>query len=59
MSPVSLLVEARPGKRGMFFNPVSDAVVTRDKPLGIALSAMREKKAVQLQAADQQKPVCV
>ena len=59
MSPVSLLVEARPGKRGMFFNPVSDAVVTRDKPLGIALSAMRNKKAVQLQAADRQEPVCV
>jgi DNA polymerase III alpha subunit len=59
MSPVSLLVEARPGKRGMFFNPVSDAVVTRDKPLGIALGAMRKKKAVQLQEADRQKPVCV
>jgi hypothetical protein len=43
----------------MFFNPVSDAVVTRDKPLGIALSAMRNKKAVQLQAADRQEPVCV
>jgi hypothetical protein len=59
MSPVSLMVEARPGKRGMFFNPVSDAVVTRDKPLGIALSAMRKKKTVQLYAAERQEPVCV
>jgi hypothetical protein len=59
MSPVSLLVEARPGKRGMFFNPVSDAAVTRDEPLAIALSAARKKKTVQLQAADRQEPVCV
>jgi hypothetical protein len=59
MSPVSLMVEARPGKRGMFFNPVSDAVVTRDKPLGIALSATRKKKIVQLYAAERQEPVCV
>jgi DNA polymerase III alpha subunit len=59
MSPVSLLVEARPGKRGMFFNPVSDAAVTRDEPLAIALSAARKKKTVQLQAADLQEPVCV
>ena len=59
MSPVSLMVEARPGKRGMFFNPVSDAVVTRDKPLGVALSAMRKKKTVQLYAVERQEPVCV
>ena len=59
LSPVSLLVEARPGKKGMFFNPVSDAVVSSDKPLGIALSAMRKNKSVQLHAADRQEPVCV
>ena len=59
MSPVSLLVEARPGKRGMFFNPVSDAAVTRDEPLAIALSAARKKKPSKLQAADRQEPVCV
>lgn len=59
MSPVSLMVEARPGKRGTFFNPVSDAVASRDQPLGIALSAMRKKKTVQLYAAERQEPVCV
>jgi DNA polymerase III alpha subunit len=59
MSPVSLLVEARPGKRGMFFNPVSDAMVSRDKPLDVALSAMRKNKTVQLLAANRQEPVCV
>jgi hypothetical protein len=45
LSPVSLLVEARSGNKGVFFNPVGDAVVTADKPLGAALSTMLKTSA--------------
>ena len=59
LSPVSLLVEARSGKKEVFFNPVGDAVVTGDKPLGAALSTMLKNKCVHLHAAARREAVCV
>jgi DNA polymerase III alpha subunit len=59
LSPVFLLVEARSGNKGVFFNPVGDAVVTADKPLGAALSTMLKNKCVHLHAATRQEAVYV
>ena len=58
LSPVSFLVEARVGNKGVFFNPAGDAVVTGEKPLGAALSTMRKNKFVHLHSSPSGRQRC-